>query len=208
MESANVRIAVIVGSVRKGRFGPTVADWFVDHARNRPGVTIDKIDLAEFPIEQSLESTPVLEQFGARLALADAFVIVTPEYNHSFPGHLKTAIDAVGDEWKAKPVGFVAYGGMSGGLRAVEQLRVVFAEVHAPTIRETVSFHGARSQFDDVGRPVDPTSVNAAAEKMLGQLIWWAEAAKAQGDAGCLPGIAARFSPYLCPETVSAGQSL
>ncbi len=159
MESENVRIAVIVGSVRKGRFGLTVADWFVDHARNRPGATIDKIDLAEFPIEQSLESTPVLEQFAARLALADAFVIVTPEYNHSFPGHLKTAIDAVGDEWKAKPVGFVAYGGMSGGLRAVEHLRIVFAEVHAPTIRETISFHGARSQFDELAsQSIQPAS--------------------------------------------------
>ena len=78
MESENVRIAVIVGSVRKGRFGLTITDWFVDHARTRQGAIIDKVDLVEFPIEQSLESTTILDQFAARLALADAFVIVTP----------------------------------------------------------------------------------------------------------------------------------
>ena len=74
------------------------------------------------------------------------------------------------------------------GYGAVQRLRVVFAEVHAPTIRETVSFHGARSQFNDTGQPVDPTRVNAAADKMLGQLVWWAEAAKAQRDRVAYPG--------------------
>ena len=65
---------------------------------------------------------------------------------------------------------------------------VVFAEVHCPTIRETVSFHGARSQFDDVGRPVDPTRVNGAADKMLRQLIWWAIASRNQGKLEEYPG--------------------
>ncbi len=68
------------------------------------------------------------------------FVVVTPEYNHSFPGPLKAAIDRHVTPWQAKPVGFVSYGGISGGLRAVEHLRQVFAELHAVTVRETVSF--------------------------------------------------------------------
>ena len=89
-------------------------------------------------------------------------------------GPLKTAIDSVGREWQAKPVGFVCYGGLSGGLRAVEQLRVVFAELHTITIRDTVSFPGARQRFDDHGMPREPDAVNAAARALLDQLAWWA----------------------------------
>ncbi len=77
-----------------------------------------------------------------RFAAADAFVIVTPEYNHSFPTPLKTAIDWHSTQWHAKPVSFVSYGGASGGLRAVEHLRQAFAEVHAVTVRNSISFHG------------------------------------------------------------------
>lgn len=83
-----------------------------------------------------------------RIAAADAVLIVTPEYNHSFPGPLKTSIDSLRDEWKAKPVGFVSYGGIGGGLRAVEALRLVFAELHAVTVRDTVSFHNPWSRFE------------------------------------------------------------
>ncbi len=92
----------------------------------------------------------------------------------SVPGPLKTAIDSVGREWRAKPVGFVCYGGLSGGLRAVEQLRIVFAELHTVTIRETVSLHGAHAQFDEHGAPREPAAVNTAAGQLLDQLAWWA----------------------------------
>ena len=85
------------------------------------------------------------------LGLADAFVVVTPEYNHGYPAPLKELIDSVNAEWQAKPVAFVSYGGVSGGLRAVEQLRLVFAELHAVTIRDSVSFPGAWEQFDESG---------------------------------------------------------
>jgi NAD(P)H-dependent FMN reductase len=103
-------------------------------------------------------------------------VVVTPEYNHGYPASLKQAIDLGGREWWAKPVAFVSYGGISGGLRAVEQLRQVFAELHAVTVRDTVSFHGAHGCFDDSGSPRDPSGRNAAAKTMLDQLAWWAYA--------------------------------
>jgi NAD(P)H-dependent FMN reductase len=111
-----------------------------------------------------------------RLTTADAFVVVTPEYNHSFPASLKNAIDWHFTQWQAKPVGFVSYGGMSGGLRAVEHLRQVFAELHAVTVRDTVSFHGAWAQFDAEGRPKELSACNAAAKTMLDQLAWWGHA--------------------------------
>ena len=110
-----------------------------------------------------------------RLAAADAFVFVTPEYNHSFPASLKNAIDWHGEEWHGKPVAFVSYGGLSGGLRAVEQLRVVMAELNATTIRNTVSFHNAWGVFDEDGH-IDGPGRRRRGEGLLDQLAWWAHA--------------------------------
>jgi NAD(P)H-dependent FMN reductase len=168
------RVAVIIGSVREGRFGPKVAAWFRGRAAGRAAVTVDLVDLVDLaePAEPAGRATAL----SRRLAEADAFVVVTPEYNHSFPGPLKQAIDAHHREWHAKPVGFVSYGGISGGLRAVEQLRVVFAELHAVTVRDTVSFHNAGALFDDEGRLIEPDAANAAAKTLLDQLLWWARA--------------------------------
>jgi len=117
----------------------------------------------------------VVELLGAvspRLEAADAFVIVTPEYNHSFPASLKNAIDWHNAQWHAKPIGFVSYGGVAGGLRAVEALRIVLAELHAVTIRNTVSFYKAAEVFGSDGKPNDP-GADGAAKAMLDQLVWW-----------------------------------
>lgn len=159
-----MRLVVIVGSTRQGRFGPTVAAWFAGHARGRADLTVEVVDLAEG------------EPDGGILTAADMFVVVTPEYNHSFPGPLKTAIDRYVTPWQAKPVGFVSYGGISGGLRAVEHLRQVFAELHAVTVRETVSFVWAPGRFDAGGSPIDPGPCGAAADRLLDQLAWWGRA--------------------------------
>ncbi|MER7014031.1 NAD(P)H-dependent oxidoreductase [Saccharopolyspora sp. NPDC000359] len=169
-----LRLAVIIGSTREGRFGPTVANWFVEQAQQFGDV--DVIDLAEVPLPTTLDfGDPHVTELAGRLAAADAYVVITPEYNHSFPAALKNAIDLYRAEWQAKPVGFVSYGGMGGGLRAVEQLRLVFAELHAVTVRDTVSFHNAWDRFDAHGAPLDE-GCNAAAKGMLNQLSWWARA--------------------------------
>ncbi|MBB2912625.1 NAD(P)H-dependent FMN reductase [Streptosporangium becharense] len=110
---------------------------------------------------------------AARIGAADGFVVITPEYNHGYPAALKLAIDAVRWEWAAKPVCFISYGGMSGGLRAVEQLRLVFAELHTVTLRDTVSFHGTQGRFDENGDLTDPSGPSAAVKVMLDQLVWW-----------------------------------
>jgi NAD(P)H-dependent FMN reductase len=178
-----LRLAVIVGSVRAGRFGPTVSTWFAEEARKYGSYEVDVIDLAEaehelpvsFP-DFSAGLPPhvarVHRGLSERLDAADAFVIVTPEYNHSFPASLKNTIDWFGSEWHAKPVAFVSYGGISGGLRAVEHLRGVLAELHAVTIRNTVSFHNYGDKFDADGKPLDP-ECDAAAKSLLDQLTWW-----------------------------------
>ncbi|WP_455354483.1 NADPH-dependent FMN reductase [Streptomyces sp. SYSU K217416] len=183
MSADSVRVAVIVGSVREGRFGPVVSNWFVERATEHGGFEVDVVDLAEaalpvvlpsFGSEPSREAAAAVGAVTTRLTAADAFVVVTPEYNHSYPASLKNVIDWHDEEFHAKPVAFVSYGGMSGGLRAVEHLRPVFAELHAVTIRNTISFHNAGAQFDTDGRPKDPEMVDAAAKTLLDQLDWWA----------------------------------
>lgn len=176
-------LAVIVGSVRSGRSGETVANWFAEQARNHGDFSVRIIDLLDYPMPlrmpepgELLEGNVarVSEALAAELVAADAFVVVTPEYNHSFPAALKNTIDWFRDPWAAKPVGFVSYGGMSGGLRAVEQLRQVFAELHAMTVRESLSFHNVWERFDS-DRPRDDESIGAA-KVMLDRLQWWGKA--------------------------------
>ena len=182
LASAPLKVAVILGSNREGRFGPVVADWFLSRAARHPDIETELIDVGELdlPIALSFRPGPAeqaqLARVTPRLAEADAFVVLTPEYNHSFPAPLKNLIDWYRDEWQAKPVAFVSYGGISGGLRAVEQLRQVFAELHAVSVRDTVSFHNAGAHFDDEGRHKDPAAPDAAAKAMLDQLVWWAHA--------------------------------
>ncbi|AEM80398.1 NADPH-dependent FMN reductase [Streptomyces violaceusniger] len=177
-----IRLAVIVGSTRDGRFGPKVAEWFAGHATLRSDMTVDVVDLAETPLPMDLTHRPgpddlaALEAVTPRLDAADAFAVVTPEYNHSYPASLKNAIDWHFTQWQAKPIGFVSYGGISGGLRAVEHLRPVFAEVHAVTVRDTVSFHNAHGLFEEDGRLTDSEGPDTAAGAMLNQLAWWARA--------------------------------
>jgi hypothetical protein len=100
----------------------------------------------------------------------------------------KSAIDGVGAQWRGKPVAFVSYGGLSGGLRAVEALRVVFAELHTVTVRDTVSFHGAHQRFDAGGSPHDAVGPSAAASVLLDQMVWWGRALRALGR-GCRTGV-------------------
>jgi len=173
-----LNLAIIIGSTREGRFGDTVGRWFAKEAAGHGGFTVDLIDLIDIklPPTHQRKPTPEVDAFRARLAAADAFVIVTPEYNHSYPASLKHAIDQGYVEWMAKPVGFVSYGGTVGGVRAIEHLRHVFAELHAATIRDYVCFLMARRQFDTDGNPIDREGPHNAAKIMLDRLAWWADA--------------------------------
>lgn len=178
--SAPVRVTVVIGSNRHGRFAPVVAEWLLGRIRERDDLVLEVVDVAEVELPATLAPSPgataALAEVTPKLGGADAFVVLTPEYNHSFPAGLKNLIDWHYTEWRAKPVALVSYGGVSGGLRAVEHLRQVFAELHAVTMRDTVSFHGGGAAFDEEGRPRDTTGPAAAAKVMLDQLVWWAGA--------------------------------
>lgn len=166
MRSNPLHIALIYGSAREGRFCDVVAAWVKRTVQARGDFTIDAID------PKAPDSAGV--GLRARLERADAFIVITPEYNHGYPAALKALIDTVSDEWQAKPVAFVSYGGLSGGLRAVEQLRLVFAELHAATIRDSVSFVNAWDQFDESGRLRDPARAERSMGRLLASLEWWA----------------------------------
>ncbi|AHH15770.1 putative reductase [Nocardia nova SH22a] len=168
-----LRLEVIVASVRPERFAPVVADWFLRTARAVDGLDIGVVDLAHTPLPVDLTTDPATEAYARRIGAADGFIVVTSEYNHGYPAALKTALDVCKREWRAKPIGFVSYGGLSGGLRAVEQLRQVVAELHMVSIRETVSFHEAKRKFDAAGETADGAAIDAA-QRLLRQWSWWA----------------------------------
>ncbi|WP_305092345.1 NADPH-dependent FMN reductase [Prescottella sp. R16] len=178
-----LRLEVIVGSVRAGRFAPVVVDWLLGRLREYDAFEVSVLDLADADLPQDLSRTPAVEEFTRRIGAADAFVVVTSEYNHGYPAALKTALDTVKHQWRAKPIGFVAYGGVSGGLRAVEQLRQVVAELHMVSVRDAVGFHQARKHFD----PADGAA-NDAADRMLGQLAWWADTLRDRREQTPYPG--------------------
>ncbi|MEQ8288076.1 NAD(P)H-dependent oxidoreductase [Thalassospira sp.] len=170
-------VAVIYGSAREGRFCDTVGNWVVRTLKTDRDISVDVLDPAvlNLPAAHVGAEHQGVRDLHATLGEADAFIVVTPEYNHSFTGELKLLIDAAKAQWKRKPLAFVSYGGMAGGLRAVEQLRLVFAELHVVTMRDVVSFANAWDRFDASGVPVDD-GTDAALCHMVTDLKWWAGA--------------------------------
>ena len=192
------KLVVIIGSVREGRFGPVVAEWVADRARDHGAFDVAVVDLADSEIPLALPAQSPksagaayprpagMAELTARLDAADAFVIVTPEYNHSYPASLKAAIDWHFTQWTAKPVAFVSYGGAAGGRHAVLHLESVFTELHAVTIRDGLAFPNYFVSFED-GRPRDPQTTEYA-KAMLEQLAWWATALRKARSEAPYPG--------------------
>jgi NAD(P)H-dependent FMN reductase len=180
-----LRIAIIIGSTRPGRNGEAVATWVDEIAHKRSDAEFEVVDIKDFKLPLLDEPvSPIIRQYSqphtkvwaAKIGSFDGYVFVTPEYNHGISGALKNAIDFLFAEWNNKATGFVSYGG-AGGARAVEQLRLVLAEVQIATVRNQVLL----SLFTDFEHfsvfkpgPHQETSVNA----MLDQLIAWAGALK------------------------------
>lgn len=179
MHEETLSLAIIIGSNREGRLGGKIGAWAQRIALSNGGFEIDVIDVAQLALPHDYPDEPnaPLIELRSRIDAADAFVVVTPEYNHSFPAPLKHLIDQAYDEWRAKVVAFVSYGGVSGGLRAVEALRLVFAELQAVTMRDGVCFPSAWNTFD-VEAAVDLSRHEKAAGIMFAQLAWWSTALK------------------------------
>ncbi|GAB3447974.1 NADPH-dependent FMN reductase [Actinophytocola sediminis] len=169
-----LRVAVIIGSTRDGRVGESIGNWFVDAATRRDDVELDVVDLRgfDFPDHYPEGVTADMREFTAAIDRAEGFVVVTPEYNRSFPASLKQAIDFAYDEWHAKPAGFVSYGCRNRGHYAVEALRDVFTELHVMTVRDEVAIDLLALRAD--GIPGDEAEI--AVRTMMDQLVWWGTA--------------------------------
>jgi NAD(P)H-dependent FMN reductase len=173
-----VKVGLVYGSTRQGRFCDTVARWTAKEIGASGKFSVEVIDPAAHILAARNESTrhgaSDYRALRTQLGEADAFVVVTPEYNHGYPAALKELIDSAGEEWYAKPVAFVSYGGVSGGIRAVEQLRQVFAELHVVSIRDSISFQNAWQLFDANGSPAESERCSSQMSRMLAKLHWWA----------------------------------
>lgn len=176
-----IKLALVYGSTREGRFCDVVAGWARSQIEQRGEFVLDLIDPATLglPPRHARVETAAVAALRERIGWAEAFLVVTPEYNHGYPAPLKFLIDSVGAQWRAKPVAFVSYGGISGGLRAVEQLRQVFAELHAVTVRDSVSFANAREHHDTTGQLPALDRATRAMQTLLARLHWWAETLRA-----------------------------
>jgi NAD(P)H-dependent FMN reductase len=177
-------VHVILGSTRDGRLGEPVARWFHAIAAERTDLTAELVDLRDWdlpflstpvPPAMAPPTDPLTRRWGDKVAEADGYVIVTPEYNHGYPAALKNALDHVFTPWHRKPASFVSYGGPGGGLRAVEQLRQVVVELEMVPLRHQVSIPRAYLAFDDDGRLRDPWHADDAG-RLLTELAWWATA--------------------------------
>ncbi|MFE6872399.1 NADPH-dependent FMN reductase [Kitasatospora sp. NPDC057692] len=181
------RIAVVIGSVRSPRLADPLAAWLERELSAVDWVDLDMIDLAavSLPMHELKPGGSAASPIAGRLADADGFVLLTPEYNHSFPAPLKNAIDWHFTEWAYKPVAFVGYGG-SGGIRAVEHLRTVFPELRATTVRESVLLPMAWEHLDAEGRFVPPPGTERALHATMNELRTWARALRSlrRGQSG------------------------
>ncbi|MDB5584180.1 MAG: reductase [Bradyrhizobium sp.] len=178
-----LNVAIIIGSTRPGRKAEDVARWVHGIAEQRADASFEVVDIAKFnlplldeayPPSMGQYAQPHTQTWAAKIAGFDAFVFVTPEYNHSTSGALKNAIDYLFREWNDKAAGFVSYGS-TGGTRAVEHLRQIMGEIKVADVRAQV----ALSLFTDfenfaVFKPIP--SQEAAVDAMLNDLVPWAQA--------------------------------
>lgn len=172
-------LLVVIGSTRPGRQGDRWGAWFADIARESSGYDVQVVDLQELALpfldepkhprlgEYQHEHT---KAWSAMVEAADAVVLVTPEYNYSFPAPLKNALDYLSREWKDKPAGIVSYGGISAGLRAAHQLRQVLSALGTVTPQSTVSIPFSQQHLTDDGGVDAPESAVRSAEAMLAEM--------------------------------------
>jgi NAD(P)H-dependent FMN reductase len=194
------KVLVIVGSTRPGRAADLVVPWVMSRARAQDGFDVELADLRDWPLPIFTEhagtigdladptySEPLVRAWNQKVKQADAFIVVTPEYNHSIPAVLKNAIDSVwlSFGFRNKPVAAVGYSGSIGaGIRAIEHLAHVFVEAEAVPLRNTVVIPFVREAFGADGEPADP-ELGIRLQVMLEDLDWWSAAlehARAAGE--------------------------
>jgi NAD(P)H-dependent FMN reductase len=175
-------LQVIIASTRPGRVGVPVATWFAQRARDHGGFQVEVVDLAEANLPLFDEPNhPRLGQYehqhtkdwSATIARGDAFVFVMPEYNYGFNAAIKNAIDYLHTEWQHKAVGFVSYGGVAAGTRAVQMLKQVVTTLKMVPVFDAVNIPFVAQFIDADGGFTANDSMERAATAMLDELVRW-----------------------------------
>ena len=178
-------LQIIIASTRPGRVGPSVAAWFYDRAVKTGSFEVELIDLAE--VNLPMFDEPKHPRFGeyshqhtkdwsATIKRGDAYVFVMPEYNYGFNAALKNAIDYLNQEWQYKPVGFVSYGGVAAGTRAVQMLKQVISALKMVPMADAVHIPFV-AQFLDEQRVLQPNEImDSSATALLAELARWTHA--------------------------------
>lgn len=186
-----LNLKIITASTRSGRKGPAISEWLLKQAEKRENFNTEHLDLAEIALPFLDEPhTPNLQKYqhphtkkwSAMIDPADAFIIVTPEYNNSYPAPIKNAIDFLFNEWNYKPVAFVSYGGIAGGTRAVQDLKVVVSSVKMVPVKEAVNIPFFEKLIDDKGKFQPTKEVEGSLEKLFEALTQWATALRQMRD--------------------------
>jgi NAD(P)H-dependent FMN reductase len=198
------KLQVIVGSTRPTRAADLVVPWVVSRASAHGGFDVELIDLRDWPLPLFAEhlgtigdfndptySQPIVKAWNDKIKEADAFIVVTPEYNHSFPAVLKNAFESVfvSFAFRNKPIAAVGYSnGIGAGIRAIEHLTQVAVEAEAVPLRYSVVIPFVTTAFNEDGEPLN-SATSVSLDVLLDDLGWWSlalEAARARGE--LIPG--------------------
>lgn len=181
------KLKIITSTTRPGRKGSSIAVWVNEQAKANKDFDVEVLDLAEIGLPLMDEPAhPRLKTYehahtrrwSAKIEEADAFIFVQAEYNHGFTAPLKNAIDYLHQEWAYKPLGFVSYGGVSGGIRSVQMMKEVAAGLKMVPLTEAVNITFFTKYFDDQDNFKGDEALAKSAQVMLGELSRWTKALK------------------------------
>lgn len=186
--SDTLKIGLIVGATRQGRFADVVLKWFQNKTADRSGFDFDVIDLRDYDLPHfdeemapaySEPSSGIAGRWNDLLKEYDGFIVLTPEYNHSIPGVLKNAFDYAFTGWRRKPLGIVGYG-PSGAMRAAEHLRVIAINFGMVPVRGAVHIAGADFFANMTDRDADgfPEHLDPTIDELLGDMEFWGNLTK------------------------------
>ncbi|MDD8018478.1 MAG: NAD(P)H-dependent oxidoreductase [Bacteroidota bacterium] len=182
-----LNVKIIIASTRPGRKGPALASWIFEAAKKQKEFTVEVLDLAEINLpfldEPNLPRFQKYEKEHTKawskiIDAADAFIIVTPEYNYSFPATLKNAFDFLYHEWTYKPIAFVTYGGLAAGTRALQLLKPVVTALKLVPLVESVNISFFTKHIDEHGKFNANEEMEQSADAMLKELLFWGNGLK------------------------------
>lgn len=176
---ASLYIPILLGTARQGRQSELVAKYVLEQVKTDGRLATELIDVRDFLDQAATNgmSGEKSKKWSEIMRRGDGLVIVSPEYNHGYPGELKLMLDEIYEEYNRKPVAIVGTGGRLGGGRMVEMLRLALIELQMVPIRNAVYFSYVSQQFDEAGAMKDSTKTDQV-KKMLDELIWYANALK------------------------------